>query len=254
MNFKNNVLKIDVDLTECSNYQELAGSWVIWMFISGIILSIKNLEGGIFLMLVSVAIFLLYKKSPKNTSATYFNMALDSIGKNEMNKAKEELNNAIKLNSENRQAYILLSSIYYKEKDYRNTVKTLEDSKVLTTEGSKYNYLVGSCYYMLNKYKEAIKYLNLVRYDDNDPMKHVKNILLGKAYCFNKDYKQAIKLLKREKDTSDELKGDLLEFDYLLGIAYLNLNDKNKAYEHFKIVYDKNKEYNDVEEKMMLVK
>ena len=61
MNFKNNVLKIDVDLTECSNYQELAGSWVIWMFISGIILSIKNLEGGIFLMLVSVAIFLLYE-------------------------------------------------------------------------------------------------------------------------------------------------------------------------------------------------
>ena len=52
MNFKNNVLKIDVDLTECSNYQELAGSWVIWMFISGIILSIKNLEGGSYISFI----------------------------------------------------------------------------------------------------------------------------------------------------------------------------------------------------------
>lgn len=252
MDVKNHTLIRDIDLTECSNYQELAGSWVIWMLISGIILCFKNLEGGIFLILISVAIFLLYKKNPKNISATYFNMALDSIGKNEMNKAKELLKDAVKINKQNKPAYILLSSIYYKENNYRNTIKSIENSNILNVEGSKYNYLVGRCYYMLHEYKYAIKYLNLVKYDDNDLMKHVKNILIGKAYCLNEDYKQAVKFLKKETDIPCELKGDLLEFDYLLGIAYLNLDKKDKAYNYLQNVYDKDTKYRDIEEKMKL--
>jgi len=254
MNAQNITLTSDIDLTECSDYQELAGSWVIWMFISGIILCFKNLNGGIFLTLISIAIFLLYKKSPKNVSATYFNMSLDSIGKNEMNKAKELLQYAIKINPDNRQAYILLASIFYRENDYKKTIESIINSKVLDTEGSKYNYLVGRCYYMLKEYKTSIKYLNAVKYEDDDLMKHVKNILLGKAYCLNTDYKQAVKILKKEDDVLDELKGDLLEFNYLLGLAYFNLEEKEKAYEYLEKVYNKNKKYKDIEEKIMVLK
>ena len=79
----------DMDLSECGKYQELNGSWVIWMLISGIILCFKNLYGGIALIIISVIIFFLYKRSPKNISATYFNLALDCINKDEMEKAKD---------------------------------------------------------------------------------------------------------------------------------------------------------------------
>ena len=78
-----------MDLSECGKYQELNGSWVIWMLISGIILCFKNLYSGIALIVISVIIFFLYKRSPKNISATYFNIALDFINKDEMEKAKE---------------------------------------------------------------------------------------------------------------------------------------------------------------------
>jgi hypothetical protein len=33
----------EMDLSECGKYQELNGSWVLWMLISGIILCFKNL-------------------------------------------------------------------------------------------------------------------------------------------------------------------------------------------------------------------
>jgi len=243
---KRNITVNEMNLSECGKYQELNGSWVIWMLISGIILCFKNLYGGIALIIISVIIFIIYKRNPKNISATYFNLALDSINKNEIEKAKAALYEAVKIDSENKIAYVLLSSIYYKEGNYKDTIDNLLKSNVLEVQNSKYNYLVGACYFNIEDYEHSIKYLNSVKYEDNDLMKHVRDVLLAKAYCLNEQYKQALKIFNRALTVKDEFKGNLIEFNYFLGLAYLKLEETDKAIKALEQVYSEDSEYRDI--------
>lgn len=243
---KRNVMVHDIDLSECGKYQELSGSWVIWMLISGIILSFKNLYSGIALIIISAIIFLLYKRSPKNISATYFNLALDCISKDEMEKAKDSLSKAVNTDPNNKIAFVLLSSICYREGNYKETINNLLKSNVLEVQNSKYNYLIGACYFNIDDYKNSIKYLNSVKYEDNDLMKHVKDVLLAKAYCLNEDYKQALKVFNRISNIKDEFKGNLIEFNYFLGLTYLKLGELDKASKELTRVYKEDSKYRDV--------
>lgn len=245
---RSSITVTDMDLSECGRYQELNGGWVIWMLVSGVILSFKNLYSGIALIIISVIIFLIYKKSPKNVSATYFNMALDFISNNEMEKAKDVLLKSTAINSENQLAHVLLSSIYYKEGNFRETIDNLFKSNVLKVQNSKYNYLVGACYFNIEDYENCIKYLNFVKFENNDPMKHIKDVLLAKAYCLNEENKKAIKVFNRILNIDDALKGNLIEFNYFLGLTYLKLGESEKALKELKMVFDENSEYRDVKE------
>lgn len=243
---KKNIIVHEMDLSECGKYQELNGGWVIWMLISGIILCFKNLYSGIALILISVIIFFIYKRSPKNISVTYFNLALDYINKDEMKKAKDALSESVRFNCENKLAYVLLSSIYYKEGNYKDTIDNLLKSNVLKAQNSKYNYLVGACYFNIDDYENCIKYLNSVKYENNDLMKHVRDVLLAKAYCLNEEYKQALKVFGRVLNIQNEFKGSLIEFNYFLGLTYLKLGETEKASKELKKVYKEDNEYRDI--------
>ena len=244
---KRNMTVNEINLSECGKYQELNGSWVIWMLISGIILCFKNLYSGIALIIISVIIFIIYKRSNKNISATYFNLALDYISKDETGKAKESLYEAVKIDPENKVAYVLLASIYYKEANYKDTIDNLLKSNVLKAQNSKYNYLVGTCYFNIDDYENCIKYLNSVKYEDNDLMKYVRDVLLlAKAYCLNQEYKQALKVFNRVLNVKDEFKGKIIEFNYFLGLTYFKLGEIYKANQELKKVYDEDSEYRDI--------
>ena len=234
-----------MDLSECSKYQELNGSWVIWLAISAIILCFKNLYGGIALLIASIIIFILYKKSPKNISATYFNLALDYIGNDNMDKAKDALKKAIEVNPKNNIAYILLASIYYRNGDCEQTIENL--LKTDNIEDSKYSFIVGECYFREEDYSNAIKYLNFVKYEKEDPMNEIKTVLLAKAYSFMKQYKKSINEFNKISNIKDQLKGDKNEFDYCLAVAYLNLGKKKKALDILKDIYKEDNNYKDVE-------
>jgi tetratricopeptide (TPR) repeat protein len=244
---KRNLTIHDMDLSECGKYQELNGSWVIWMLLSGIILCFKNLYSGIVLIAISVIIFLIYKRNPRNISATYYNLALDCITKEEMDKAKEALMEAIKYNKENKIAFILLSSIYYKEENYLETINNIINSKVLEVENSKYNYLVGACYFNVEDYENSIKYLSAVKYEKTNPMKYIRDILLAKAYCLNKDYDNSFKIFNRLVDISDEFKGNVIEYSYFSGLTYLRVGEKEKAAKELKKVYEADRNYMEIE-------
>jgi tetratricopeptide (TPR) repeat protein len=244
---RKNITVHEIDLSECGKYQELNGSWVIWMLISGIILCFKNLYSGIALIAISIIIFLIYKRSNKNISATYFNLALDYINKDKMEDAKDMLGKAVQVNPENSLAYVLLSSIYYKEDNYKDTIDNLLKSNVLKVPHSKYNYLVGVCYFKIEDYKNSIKYLNTVKYEDENIMKYVRDVLLAKAYCLNEDYKQALKVFNRILYIQDDLKGNLIEFNYFLGLTYLKLGEKDKANVELTKVYKEDSNYRDIE-------
>lgn len=245
---KRNITVHEMDLSECAKYQHMEGSWVIWMLISGIILCFKNLYGGIFLILISVAIFILYKNCSKNASATHYNLALEYIGKNDMNQAKEELYDSIRSNPKNKVSYVLLSSIFYKESNFKKTIENLLNSGVLEVKNSKYNYLIGACYFNMDEYSNSIKHLKLVKYEEQDPMKTIRDILLGRAYYLKGEYKQALKVFNEVKDNNKQINEHLIEFNYFLGMTYLKLNDYDKAKTILLEVYEEDKNYKDIEE------
>jgi hypothetical protein len=242
-----NITVQDMDLSKCGKYQELNGSWVIWMLLSGIILCFKNLYSGIVLIAISVVIFIIYKRNPKNISATYYNLALDCITKEEMEKAKEALMESIKYNKENKIAHILLSSIYYKEENYLETINNIINSKVLEAEKSKYNYLVGVCYFNIEDYENSIKYLREVKYEKTNPIRYIRDILLAKAYCLNKDYENAFKIFNRISDVGDEYKGNIIEYSYFSGLTYLRVGEKEKAAKELRKVYEADSTYMEIE-------
>ena len=159
---------------------------------------------------------------------------------------KKHLSESVKINSENKLAYVLLSSIYYKEGNYKDTIDNLLKSNVLKAENSKYNYLVGACYFNIDDYDNCIKYLNSVKYEDNNGMKYVRDVLLAKAYCLNEEYKQALKIFNRVVNVADEFKGNILEFNYFLGLTYLKLGENEKANIEFKKVYKEDNKYRDI--------
>jgi len=79
-------------------------------------------------------------------------------------------------------------------------------------------------------------------------MKHVRDVLLAKAYCLNKDYKQALKIFNRLLSVNDEFKGNLIEFNYFLGLTYLKIGEIDKANKELTKVYNENNEYKDIKE------
>lgn len=77
-------------------------------------------------------------------------------------------------------------------------------------------------------------------------MKYIRDVLLAKVYCLNKQYKQALKAFNRVININDEYKGIIIEFNYFLGLTYLKLNEKEKASEMLKKVYEEDNQYLDI--------
>ena len=140
----------------------------------------------------------------------------------------------------------MLSSIYYKEGNYKDTIDNILKSNVLKLKIVNIIILVGACYFNIDDYGNCIKYLNSVKYEDNDLMKHVRDVLLAKAYCLNEEYKQALKVFNRVLNIEDEFKGNLIEFNYFLGLTYLKLGETEKANKELKKVYKEDNEYRDI--------
>ena len=103
------------------------------------------------------------------------------------------------------------------------------------------------CYFNIDDYNNCIKYLNAVKYEDNNDMKYVRDVLLAKTYCLNEEYKKANKIFNRVENVANEFKGNILEFNYFLGLTYLRLGENDKASKELKKVYKDDSTYRDIE-------
>ena len=130
---------------------------------------------------------------PENPNALAFS-ALNKIQLNDLEKAKEQIDAALKFANDNQFLFFISGKIRYFLKDYEQAkmflVKSYEGDKTSDCEN-----LLGLCYYELGDFQQANSiFKNLL---EKSPMNI--NILLNSAKCYAKleDNDSALKVLEQ---------------------------------------------------------
>ncbi|MGL4107682.1 tetratricopeptide repeat protein [Clostridium sp. LP20] len=223
--------------------QKLKGTWVTYFIIAGIGLFFLNNILGLGVLLIGIALMIVVKKNPENTSALYYNMAFNLYNKGDKTKSKQALLAAINYNKLNKDAYFFLGCIYFDEKDYTNALTYLKKGGVDKIEDPSLVYVLGRCYYHEENYEKAIHYLEMISYDNMKELERERLFTLGKAYSEIDDYVKGAEALEKANISMDELKGDSLEYCYYLAVAYSNIDKDIEAKELIKKVYEVDRHY-----------
>ena len=223
--------------------QKLKGTWVTYVILAGIGLFFLNKVIGIGVILMGIALIIMVKKDPENTSALYYNMAFNLYNKGDKIKAKQSLLAAINYNKLNKQAYFFLGCIYFDEKDYTNALTFLKKGGVDDIKDPSLIYVLGRCYYHEENYEKAINYLEMINYEGIEQLEKERLFTLGKAYSEIDNYVKAVEALEMADLHIDELKGDSLEYCYYLAVAYYNIDKDSEAKELIQKVYEVDRHY-----------
>lgn len=128
-----------------------------------------------------------------------------------------------------------IAQIYYIQEKYSELVKQAEElsqsSNSKRTEET--NRMLGEAYCKLERYQEAIPYLEK-GVKDNPSASAEDNYLLGYTYCRIEKYQEAIPYLSKAIGNKDSLSQNAL---YNIGYCYLKTGDKTSARSSFQEAY-----------------
>jgi len=128
-----------------------------------------------------------------------------------------------------------IAQIYYIQEKYSELVKQAEElsqsSNSKRTEET--NRMLGEAYCKLERYQEAIPYLEK-GVKDNPSASAEDNYLLGYTFCRSEKYQEAIPYLSKAIGNKDSLSQNAL---YNIGYCYLKTGDKTSARSSFQEAY-----------------
>lgn len=128
-----------------------------------------------------------------------------------------------------------IAQIYYIQEKYSELVKQAEElsqsSNSKRTEET--NRMLGEAYCKLERYEEAIPYLEK-GVKDNPSASAEDNYLLGYTFCRSEKYQEAIPYLSKAIGNKDSLSQNAL---YNIGYCYLKTGDKTSARSSFQEAY-----------------
>ncbi len=199
-----------------------------------------------------------YFASQDENFKKYCNQGNEYIEKNEFDKAIKAYEEALKINPKQMQALGELCFCYSQIEDYDKMIETAKKGLLIAQQqisndniGRFYGYL-GNAYKMQGKYNEAIKYLELARY--NKPYYFDNFISLAYCYFKIKHYDDAINCYDsirnlapdyyEEKDlekNKEIIYKDFLENDF--AIKHLDAGKKYKKEKNYTAAI---KEYNEI--------
>ncbi len=124
-----------------------------------------------------------------------------------------------------------ISQIYYKQEKYSEVVKYTAPliNTVSSDQQPELARILGSSYFHLRQFKEAIEFLEFYLSDKNNRGRE-ENYMLGYCYYLNTEEAKAIKHLEIASKGKDELAQNAY---YHLAASYVVANDKNKARQAF---------------------
>lgn len=141
-------------------------------------------------------------------------------------KAKMALDKAIELQSDNAFFHYNLGLFYFKKREWRSSIESLDKALQLDKNYTDVYRLRGSVNCHLKDYVEALADINqAVKYFTNDPLVH---LCLGQIYQHQHAYKKAIESYLNV----DDLERDNKEAIAGLTRSYLMLKDFDKAIEY----------------------
>ena len=124
-----------------------------------------------------------------------------------------------------------ISQIYYKQGKYQEVVNYTAPliNKVSADQQPELSRILGDSYFHLQKFKEAIQFLEFYLSDKNNRGRE-ENYMLGYCYYLNHEPAKAIKPLEIASKGKDEIAQNAY---YHLADCYVATNDKNKARQAF---------------------
>lgn len=222
--------------------QKLKGTTVTYLFVIGVFCLFVNKTIAICILLVALLLFFRYRKDPNNASALYHNLAINLYNKGEIAQAKQALKTSINYNKANRDAYFFLGCILFDEKDYKNALDNLVLGGAKEINDASLVYVLGICYYHVDDFDNCIKYLERISYDKMEPLEKQRLVTLGKAYAEKENYEKAYDILNKLDFSSEELKGDVLEYYYYLAVSSYYV-DGEEAKELVEKIYNIDSKY-----------
>lgn len=226
--------------------QKIRGTWSIYIIIIGIFLLFYDTKLAFLVTLLGAILFYRFKTDANNLSAFNFNLALRFYSQGVSNKVKSLLNNAIVYNEKNREAYFFLGCVLFDEGDYTNALRYLIQGGAEKMEDPSLVYVLGRCYFHIEEYEKAIKYLSSIEYNKDTEYERARLYTLGKAYFEIKEYEKAKECFDKFTYEYEELKGEALEYVYYVGATYYFLKDTEKAKEYLSKVIEVDRCYKDV--------
>ncbi|MGE5394560.1 MAG: tetratricopeptide repeat protein [Candidatus Saccharibacteria bacterium] len=124
-----------------------------------------------------------------------------------------------------------ISQIYYKQGKYQEVVNYTAPliNKVSADQQPELSRILGDSYFHLQKFNEAIQFLEFYLSDKNNKGRE-ENYMLGYCYYLNHEPAKAIKHLEIASRGKDEIAQNAY---YHLADCYVATNDKNKARQAF---------------------
>jgi len=192
--------------------------------------------------------YLLAKRKDKFCIEANFNLGKIELEKNEFEKAIAFFKIVDKLAPDNLENYKFLGLAYYRVKKYKNALEKLLKFHRANAEDVDVSYLIGNCFYNLNRVDEALKYFYKV--SSSPKYAGEVNFFLGNIHKKKKVYLKAIEdftLAIKSGSLSDDKQ---LEAYYNLADSYVNIHDLNKAILNWRKILEINPAYKDVDEKV----
>lgn len=228
-------------------FQKVKGGWVNYLMFLGIALLFTNKYLGLFLLVLDIIFTVIYKNSSENKSAVSFNYGLKCVNEGNIIEAKEYIKEAIEFNNLNREAYFFLGCILFDEGDYTNALDYLKRGHVDEIKDPSLYYVVGRCYFHTENYEKCISYLESISYEGNENLEKERLFTLGKACAEIEDYERAYGILKKLQYSLEDLKGEVLEYYYYLGVAAYHTDRIEEAEKYLKKVNEVDKAYKNID-------
>lgn len=224
-------------------FQTLKGGWVIYLLIGSIVLSFLNTYLGLGVGIISVILFLKFKRDPENNSAMYYNYAIKTLQGGDVKKAEACLTQSISLNPDNKESYIFLGCLSFDEQDYTKALEYLKLGGIDELKDPSLTFVLGRCYYHTENYKISVKHLEMIEYQEGSELENQRLFTLGRAYSELEEYEKSFQALEKVNMNIDVLKGEALEYCYFIGIACYHLDKDEEARKYITKVFDVDRVY-----------
>lgn len=155
------------------------------------------------------------------------NLALCCSLKGQIKKSIKYLDEAIQLEPFNFERWVYLALLYYRSKNYNESLECLEYSLAIFPENPEALYIKGSLYFLLKEYHKALEiYKELINYDLIEESEIYLN--MGKCYeCLNEPVNATAYYLKSYESNKNNIKA-LVN----LGGLFLELHDLDMSYHY----------------------
>ncbi len=192
--------------------------------------------------------YLLAKKKDDFCVEANYNLGKIELEKNEFDKAVAFFKIVEKLAPDNLENYKYLGLAYYRVKKYKDALDKLLKFHKDNTDDIDVSYLIGNCFYNLNRVDEALKYFHKV--SSSPKYAGEINFFLGNIHKKQKVYLKAIDDFGLAIQSGTLSNEKLLEAYYNLADSYVNIHDLNKAILNWRKILEINPAYKDVDEKV----